>query len=89
MNGNREDPDGKLLYNGKPEGTVMKTNEILAEDGFRLHYDEYGTGSRVILSAQVGFYPKGLQQRLAAQGYHVYCLTQAEKNGKWYQEVKA
>ncbi len=67
----------------------MKTNEILAEDGFRLHYDEYGTGSRVILSAQVGFYPKGLQQRLAAQGYHVYCLTQAEKNGKWYKEVKA
>ena len=53
----------------------MKTNEILTEDGIRLHYDEYGTGSRVILSAQVGFYPKGLQQSLADQGYHVYCLT--------------
>ena len=53
----------------------MKTNEILAEDGIRLYYDEYGTGNRVILSAQVGFYPKGLQQSLAEQGYHVYCLT--------------
>ena len=53
----------------------MKTHEILAEDGIRLHYDEYGTGSRVILSAQAGFYPKGLQQSLAEQGYHVYCLT--------------
>ena len=75
MSRNREDLNGKPVYNRKPEGTVMKTNEILTEDGIRLHYDEYGTGSRVILSAQAGFYPKGLQQSLAAQGYHVYCLT--------------
>ena len=61
MSGNREDRNGKLVYNIQPEGTAMKTNEILAEDDIRLHYDEYGTGSRVILSAQVGFYPKGLQ----------------------------
>ena len=40
-----------------------------------LYYEEYGKGDRIILSAQVGFYPKGLQQALAKEGYHVYCLT--------------
>ena len=40
-----------------------------------LYYEEYGKGDKVILSAQVGFYPKGLQQALAKEGYHVYCLT--------------
>ncbi|MBO4320142.1 MAG: alpha/beta hydrolase [Treponema sp.] len=40
-----------------------------------LYYEEYGSGDCVILSAQVGFYPKGLQQALAKEGYHVYCLT--------------
>ena len=48
---------------------------IQAKDGVSLHYDEYGTGDRVILSAQVGFYPAGMQQALADRGYHVYCLT--------------
>ena len=48
---------------------------MLTADGISLHYDEYGTGERVILSGQAGFYPKGLQQSLADQGYHVYCLT--------------
>jgi len=50
-------------------------HEFLTPDGITLHYDEYGTGDRLILSAQVGFYPKGMHQRLAEQGYHVYCLT--------------
>ena len=45
------------------------------EDGLDIHYEEYGSGDRVILSAQVGFYPKGMQQYLAAMGYHVYCMT--------------
>ena len=54
---------------------MKRGHEILTADGITLHYDEYGTGSRAILSAQAGFYPKGLQQRLAEQGYHVYCLT--------------
>lgn len=45
------------------------------KDGLSLHYDEYGSGDRVIISAQVGFYPKGMQQYLAGMGYHVYCLT--------------
>ena len=53
----------------------MKEHEFTTADGLTLHYDEYGTGDKVILSAQVGFYPKGLQQSLAEQGYHVYCMT--------------
>ena len=41
----------------------MKTaGNIWTGDGFRLHYDEYGTGQRHILSAQIGFYPTGVQQ---------------------------
>ena len=45
-------------------------------DGIRLHYEEYGAGSRVVLSAMAGqFYPFGLQQALAGRGYHVYCMT--------------
>lgn len=48
---------------------------VQTKDGIRLHYDEYGDGSRVIISAQVGFYPAGMQQALAGMGYHVYCMT--------------
>ena len=48
---------------------------IPAKDGVRLHYDEFGTGDRIILSAQAGFYPDGMQQELAGRGYHVYCTT--------------
>ena len=54
---------------------MKKEHEFLAPDGVKLHYDEYGTGDRTILSAQAGFYPRGLQQSLAENGYHVYCLT--------------
>ncbi len=49
--------------------------EFLTKDGKKLHYDEYGEGERVIISAQVGFYPKGMQQEQARRGYHVYRLT--------------
>ena len=48
---------------------------VQTPDGIRLHYDEYGTGSRYVLSAQAGFYPRGMQQALAEKGYHVFCLT--------------
>ena len=48
---------------------------ITTKDGIKLHYDEYGSGDRVIISAQVGFCPEGMQQLLAEMGYHVYCLT--------------
>ena len=49
--------------------------ELITKDGLRLHYEEFGTGGRVVLSAMAGlFYPDGLQQALARKGYHVYCL---------------
>ena len=48
---------------------------VLTKDGISLHYDEYGTGDRIIISAQIGFYPDGMQQALAGEGYHVYCMT--------------
>ena len=54
---------------------MKKTGNIQTGDGYRLHYDEYGTGERHVLSAQVGFYPAGVQQALAESGYHVWCLT--------------
>lgn len=49
--------------------------EIKIDEKITLHYDEYGSGDRVIMSAQVGFYPVGMQQKLAEMGYHVYCIT--------------
>jgi len=48
---------------------------VMTKDGVRLHWDEYGTGSRAVISAQVGFAPAGMQQALAGKGYHVYCMT--------------
>ena len=48
---------------------------VLTKDGVRLYYQEYGSGSRVLLSAQAGFDPAGMQQALAGKGYHVYCMT--------------
>lgn len=45
------------------------------KDNLRIFYEEYGTGDKVILSAQVGFYHVGMQQALAKMGYHVYCMT--------------
>lgn len=48
---------------------------VTTEDHIDLCYDEYGTGDRVILSAQAGFYREGVQQLLAERGYHVYCIT--------------
>ena len=48
---------------------------LLVKDGIHLHYDEYGAGERIILSAQAGFYPEGMQQALSEKGYHVFCLT--------------
>ena len=42
------------------------------KDNLRIFYEEYGTGDKVILSAQVGFYSVGMQQ--------------AVKTGKWYEQ---
>ena len=44
----------------------------MTKDGIRLHYEEYGAGKKVILSAQAGlFYPRGMQRALAERGYDV------------------
>ncbi len=48
---------------------------VQTKDGITLHYDEYGSGDRIIISAQAGFYPAGMQQELADRGYHVFCMT--------------
>ncbi|MCQ2421505.1 MAG: alpha/beta hydrolase [Lachnospiraceae bacterium] len=48
---------------------------IEVEEGISLYYEEFGTGDNYILSAQMGFYKKGMQQRMAELGYHVFCMT--------------
>ena len=45
------------------------------EPGVKLAFEEFGWGDKYILSAQMGFYPMGLQQALAFKGYHVICIT--------------
>jgi len=57
------------------EMLMEPTGNKVTRDGIDLHYDEYGSGDKVIISAQVGFYPYGMQQYLAQMGYHVYCMT--------------
>ena len=54
---------------------MKKTGFVHTDDNIDLYYEEYGTGGNVIISAQVGFYPEGMQQALAEIGYHVYCMT--------------
>ncbi len=49
--------------------------KIKVSTDVELYYAEYGSGDRYILSAQVGFAPKGMQQKLAEMGYHVICIT--------------
>ena len=55
---------GRLMY-----------HHINIEPGIDLCYEEFGFGDNYILSAQMGFYPLGLQQYLAGKGYHVICIT--------------
>ena len=55
---------------------MKKTGSFITRDGIRIQYDEYGSGTRTVLSAMAGrFYPQGMQQALAERGYHVYCMT--------------
>lgn len=57
-------------------GKEKDMGEVLTKDGVRLHYEEYGTGEKVILSAQAGlFYPHGMHQAMAERGYRVVCMT--------------
>lgn len=48
---------------------------LQVEENISLFYEEFGTGTNYILSSQMGFYPKGMQQRMAEMGYHLFCIT--------------
>ena len=52
---------------------------IQINDSISLFYEEFGQENKntdkIIISAQVGFYKKGMQQYMAGLGYHVYCVT--------------
>lgn len=45
------------------------------DDKISLFYEEFGKGDEYILSAQMGFYQKGMQQKMAQMGYHLICIT--------------
>ena len=48
---------------------------IKTKDDLQLFCEEFGKGDKMIISAQVGFYPEGMHEAMAKRGYHVYCLT--------------
>lgn len=48
---------------------------IKIKSDLELYYQEFGSGDRYVLSAQMNFCPKGMQQALAQEGYHVFCIT--------------
>ena len=50
-------------------------HQVNIEPGINLCYEEFGFGDNYILSAQMGFFPVGMQQHLARMGYHVICIT--------------
>lgn len=58
-----------------PHGGYLKTGHVKVDENISLYYEEYGKGDNVVISAQVGFYHRGMQQRMAELGYHVYCIT--------------
>ncbi len=54
---------------------MIRSGSVPVEEHISLYYEEYGSGDRIILSAQCGFYHRGMHQRMADLGYHVYCIT--------------
>lgn len=58
-----------------PHGNAFKTGRVQVAENVSLFYEEFGSGDRIILSAQMGFYHRGVQHRMAELGYHVYCIT--------------
>ena len=63
-------------FSASDDGTLASDSGALASDArISLFYEEYGKGDNIILSAQVGFYHRGMHQRMAELGYHVYCIT--------------
>jgi len=48
---------------------------VAVDENINIFYEELGTGDNYIMSAQIGFYPDGMQQKMAKMGYHVICVT--------------
>lgn len=48
---------------------------VKVDENIDIYYEEFGTGDNYIMSAQIGFYPDGMQQQMAKLGYHVICVT--------------
>lgn len=48
---------------------------VAVDENINIYYEEFGTGDNYIMSAQIGFYPDGMQQQMAKLGYHVICVT--------------
>ncbi|MBO6297725.1 MAG: alpha/beta fold hydrolase [Lachnospiraceae bacterium] len=53
----------------------LNTHFVEVEPGVKLAYEEYGWGDNYIFSAQMGFYPLGMQWPVASKGYHLICIT--------------
>ena len=64
------------MNNLKRRLLMNHSGDFMSGDGIRLHWEEYGSGDRIVISAMAGhFYPEGLQQAVARRGYHVFCMT--------------
>lgn len=63
---------GREYISRKP---LKRTGHVRIDERISLFYEEYGSGDRIILSAQVGFFHRGMHQRMADLGYHVFCIT--------------
>ena len=64
------------MNNLKRRQLMNHSGDFMSGDGIRLHWEEYGSGDRIVISAMAGhFYPEGLQQAVARRGYHVFCMT--------------
>lgn len=55
--------------------SLVRSGRVRTAEHISLYYEEYGSGDRIILSAQCGFYHRSMIQRLADLGYHIYCIT--------------
>ena len=71
----KEDYKMQLPDKAGHKRSLINYHMVEVEPGVRLCYEEFGWGDKYIFSAQMGFYPMGLQQALAFNGYHVICIT--------------
>ena len=69
------DYEPELPFDYFKEMRLLMYHRVRLDDGITLRYEEFGWGDNYIISAQMGFYPFGMQQQLAGMGYHVICIT--------------